>query len=73
MIETAGMSDFVRYRVACKMHCKSTRKIYSFIPGAHELRKRNVKKRICASVYVTQNCLYSSEVAVDFLHLVPLQ
>lgn len=51
MIETAGTSDFVGHGIACKMDCKSTRKIYCFIAGAHKLRKKkNVKKRICASV-----------------------
>lgn len=73
MIETAGTSDFVGHGIACKMDCKSTRKIYCFIAGAHKLRKKKMSKREYVQVFDTQNCLYASEVAVDFLHLVPLQ
>lgn len=70
MIETAGTSDFVGHGIACKMDFKSTRKIYCLHIN---LGKKKMSKREYVQVFDTQNCLYASEVPVDFLHLVPLQ
>lgn len=55
MIETAGTSDFVGHGIACKMDCKSTRKIYCLHINLG--KKKCQKENMCKCSILRTACM----------------